>query len=126
MAARRTRRLTLKPVTKLFGMVWFLAVSCPAYVFLFWIWWPWRSRSIAALPDPYDTLAWEFFRSRIQAINRKKYGTLTCEACKSQRSGWYEVHHVHYRAHRPDLFLWLPNLMVLCKGCHVKVHRQPS
>lgn len=92
------------------------------YVFLFWIWWPSRSRAIAALPDPYDTLAWEFFRTRVQVLNWRKYGALACEHCKSQRSGWYEVHHIHRRADRPELFLWLPNLMLLCRGCHMRVH----
>lgn len=121
-APRRTRKLTLKPLRWLIRLVWHIFVSCPAYVFLFWIWWPRRSRVIALGPDPYDTLAWEFFRTRVQVLNRRKYGTLTCEHCHSQRSGWYEVHHIHRRADRPDLFLWLPNLMLLCRGCHLKVH----
>jgi len=105
------------------GLVWTICISWPAYMFLFWIYWPWRSKAIALSDDPYGSIAWEFFSGRIRAKNRKRNGVLTCAHCGSQRARIYDVHHIMYpRSKYPERFLWLPGLQLLCRGCHALVH----
>ena len=108
----------------LMRLAFYLFVTLPVFYWLMWRYWPKRSRQIALGDEPYETTAWQCFSEYARAKNRQKHGgRLTCTECKSYLRRIYHVHHIQYRAHRPDLFLWLPNLRVVCIPCHEDIHR---
>jgi len=112
-----------RPVRIVFKALWWLLISLPAYIFLFYVFMPSIAASVAKRPDPYDNIWWWLVRTRRQVINTKRYGTLTCRACERQdRRVDYHCHHIQYRAHRPALFLSIWNTCILCEPCHEELH----
>ena len=123
MARRRRRRNRVRVGRALFIAVWYLLVSLPVYIILFYVFMPSIATAVAARPDPYDNIWWWLVRARRQSINIKRYGALTCRSCGRQdRRVEYHCHHIQYRAHRPALFLSIWNTEVLCAPCHEELH----
>ncbi len=86
--------------------------------------WPLRRQGEVALGWPsadafYGSHPWR--RARIDALeaNRERYGTLTCECCRSRSASQWHVDHIRPRSSHPELALTAANLQVLCADCNL-------
>jgi len=121
--AIRSRRRSPSAGRLLRGWLWYLLVSLPVYVLLFYVVAPKVARRVALGPDPYGGFWWWLVRERARSLNAKRHGTITCTECGRQdRRVDYHCHHIQYRAHRPDLFLSISNLAIVCEPCHWEIH----
>lgn len=59
---------------------------------------------------------------RIMALEKSDY---TCQRCGAKKDGLH-VHHIEGYTEQPMLSADIVNVIVVCKDCHRKIHRQPG